>query len=142
MQNCARGKRHAPRLYQSGLHGFRMTASEAKMKQQFLDVYDEEHARTMRVLRAYPEDKLDLQPHPKLKTARELAWVFVLERYLGTAVWHDEYAKGRTVSGKPPVAPDGWNELLATLEKSSKDFRALIESASDDTLHENVHFFK
>jgi len=42
------------------------------MKQQFLDVYDEEHARTLRVLHAYPEDKLNLRPHPKLKTAREL----------------------------------------------------------------------
>jgi uncharacterized damage-inducible protein DinB len=119
-----------------------MTASGDKMKQQFLDVYDEEHARTLRVLHAYPEDKLDLRPHPKLKTARELAWVFVLERYLGTAVWNDEYAKGRTVSGKPPAAPEDWKEILSTLEKSHKDFRGLIESASDDTLHENVHFFK
>jgi uncharacterized damage-inducible protein DinB len=119
-----------------------MTSSGGKMKQQFLDVYDEEHARTMRVLQAYPEDKLNLRPHPKLKTARELTWVFVLERYLGTKVWNDEYAKGAAVSGKPPEAPEDWEELLATLEKSHSDFRGLIESASDDTLHENVHFFK
>jgi uncharacterized damage-inducible protein DinB len=112
------------------------------MKQQFLDVYDEEHARTKRVLHAYPEDKLDLRPHSKLKTARELAWVFVLERYLGTAVWNDEYAQGRTVSGKPPTAPEDWKEILSTLEKSHKEFRGLIESASDDALRENVHFFK
>src|SRR4029077_20914904 len=122
------------RLYQSGLHGFRMTASGEKMKQQFLDVYDEEHARTMRVLHAYPEDKLDLRPHPKLKTARELAWVFVLERYLGTKVWNDEFAKG-FAGGKPPEAPDDWKELLSTLEKSHSEFRSLIETASDDTLH-------
>jgi uncharacterized damage-inducible protein DinB len=120
-----------------------MTASGDKMKQQFLDVYDEEHARTMRVLHAYPEDKLDLRPHPKLKNARELTWVFVLERYLGTKVWNDEFAKGPpAASGKPPEAPQDWKELLSALEKSNKDFRGLIESASDDTLHKNVHFFK
>jgi len=89
------------------------------MKQQFLDVYDEEHARTLRVLHAYPEDKLNLRPHPKLKTARELAWVFVLERYLGVKVWNDEFAQAPP-SGKPPVAPDDWKELLATLERPTK----------------------
>ena len=47
-------------------------------KQQFLEDYDKEHATTMRVLRAYPADKLDLRPHEKSRTARELAWVFML----------------------------------------------------------------
>ena len=112
-------------------------------KQEFLDTYDEEHARTMRVLSAYPKDKLDLRPHPKCKTARELAWVFVLERYLGTKVWHDEYAKGPSaVTGKPPSPPENWDEQIAALEKAHNDFRDLVAPASDEVLHENVHFFK
>ena len=53
-------------------------ATTRSAKDAFLDTYDREHATTMRVLRAYPEDKLDLRPHQKLKTARELAWLFVL----------------------------------------------------------------
>ena len=59
------------------------------MKKQFLEVFDEEHDRTMRVLHAYPEDKLDFRPHPKAKTAGELAWVFAIECGLGTKVWND-----------------------------------------------------
>lgn len=109
------------------------------MKQQFLDVYDREHATTMRVLRNYPQDKLDLRPHEKLKTARELAWVFVLERYLGERVWNDEIAK-QGLSGKPPEAPADWDELLATLEKAHAHFREIIAAASDDDLRGQVTF--
>jgi hypothetical protein len=110
-------------------------------KQEFLDTYDKEHAKTMRVLKAYPTDKLDLRPHPKLKTARELAFVFVLERALGTKVWHDEYANGAPVGGGgTPKSPEDWDELLSMLEKAHTDFRGLISAASDEQLHEEVHF--
>jgi uncharacterized damage-inducible protein DinB len=116
----------------------RLTMSTGK--QEFLETYDEEHATTMRVLKAYPKDKLDLRPHPKLRTARELAFVFTLERYLGTKVWHDEFAT-KAPSGTPPSPPENWDELLAGLEKSHKDFRDLVSNASDEELHANVHFF-
>jgi len=109
-------------------------------KQQFLDVYDKEHATTMRVLRAYPPDQLDLKPSEKSKTARDLAWVFVIECGLGARVWNDELAKGK-MSGGPPPAPQNWDELLGALEKAYLDFRGLVASASDDALSENVHFF-
>lgn len=109
-------------------------------KEQFLEVSDDEHAKTMRVLRAYPVDQLDLKPHPRAKTARELAWVFVLERGLGTKVWHDEIAKGG-MSGSAPKPPEDWDELLAQLESSHKAFRELVAAATDEELHEDVHFF-
>jgi len=110
-------------------------------KQEFLETYDEEHAKTMRVLKAYPKDKLDLRPHPKSKTARELAFVFVLERGLGTKVWHDEFAKGAKVGASgTPAPPEDWDELLAALEKAHKDFRDLVSAASDAELEENVQF--
>jgi uncharacterized damage-inducible protein DinB len=109
-------------------------------KQAFLDTYDKEHATTMRVLRAYPPGQLDLKPSEKSKTAREIAWIFVLERGLGTAVWNDEIAK-RGVSGKPPDPPQDWEQLLGALEDAHQQFRALVAAASDDELHQNVHFF-
>src|SRR3954464_1566894 len=109
-------------------------------KQEFLETYDAEHARTMKVLRAYPADKLDLRPHPKSKTARELAFVFTLERYLGTKVWHDELAT-QAPSGTPPSPPDNWDELLAEVEKASADVRELGSNASVEVLHANVQFF-
>jgi hypothetical protein len=42
-------------------------------RDEFLGVYDQEHARTMKILRAYPREKVELRPHPKSRSARELA---------------------------------------------------------------------
>lgn len=109
-------------------------------KEAFLRTYDEEHARTMRILRAYPKDKLDLRPSPVLKTARELAWVFVLERGLGTGIWNDAFANGVPAGRTPPPAPQDWNEILETLEKSHRDYGNLIRNASDEELRKEVHF--
>ena len=109
-------------------------------KATFLANYDREHETTMRVLRAYPADQLDLKPSPKSNSARDVAWIFVLERYLGIKVWNDEFAKG-LVKGNAPKAPEDWSELLAALEKAHKEFRAVVEAASEEELEEQVHFF-
>ena len=109
-------------------------------KQRFLDTFDREHATTMRVLRAYPPDKADLRPDPKLRTARELAWVFALERGLGVKVWNDELAKGVPSGSKPPAPPEKWDDLLAAIEKGNSEYRALIAGATDDDLDRKVHF--
>jgi uncharacterized damage-inducible protein DinB len=114
------------------------TTSSAK--QQFLDAYEREHATTMRVLRAYPKDKLELKPHPTCKTARELAWIFVQERGLGTAVWHDAFANGVPTGQSPQPAPASWDELLAALEKVHREFGDKVRDTSDADLQKTVKF--
>ena len=111
------------------------------MKETFLQKYDEEHERTMRVLRAFPEDKLDVRPGPEANTAKQVAWTFVLERGLGTKVWNDELVKGVPASSTPPKPPDDWNEMLAALQSAHQSFRDLIASATDEDLQQKVHFF-
>lgn len=108
-------------------------------KQQFLEAYEREHATTMRVLRAYPSERLDLRPHPKCKTARELAWVFVLERGLGTMVFNDQFASQALGSAPPP--PESWEEILGALERAHTDFGDLIGSTPEERLFEEVSFF-
>lgn len=49
------------------------TMTAVTSKGQFLATFDHEIMTTMRVLRNYPADKLELQPHPKSKAARDLA---------------------------------------------------------------------
>jgi uncharacterized damage-inducible protein DinB len=113
--------------------------SSVSPKRQFLDAYDREHAITMRVLRAYPQDRLDLRPHPKSKTARELAWMFVLERGLGTLVFNDGFANGPP-AGEAPTAPESWDELLAAFERAHAGFADLIRNTPDDEMNARVHF--
>jgi uncharacterized damage-inducible protein DinB len=109
-------------------------------KEAYLAAYEREHATTMRVLRAYPTDKLDLRPDPKLKNARELAWMFVLERGLGKAVFSDVFGSGRQ-PGQMPPAPDSWDLILGALEKAHEEFGELVRLTSDKELEENVKFF-
>ncbi len=107
----------------------------------FLQQYDREHSITMRVLRAFPPDKADLRPNPKLKTAREVAWIFALESGLGIKIWNDEFAKQGPPRGTPPKPPETWSDVLEAIEKGHKDFRDVIASAPDAKLSEKVHFF-
>src|SRR5262245_58184978 len=118
-----------------------MAAANLSPKQQFLDKYDGEHEITMLVLRAYPADKIDLQPHPKCKTARDLAWMFVLERGLGTRVFQNAFAQGFPPRAAPPPPPDSWDQQLAALEAAHADFGKLVRDTPDDQLLEPVKFF-
>lgn len=110
----------------------------ATPKQQFLDSYEREHATTMKVLRAFPAEKSELKPHARLRTARELAWVFVLERGLGTTVLNNEF--GSTPPSALPPAPP-WKDVLAALAKAHQDFGDLVRAMPDAKLQETVKFF-
>ena len=109
-------------------------------KQQFLDAYEREHAITMRLLRAFPPDKVEIRPHPKLKSARELAWIFVLERGLGKAGLSNAFASG-DAGGPSPAAPAKWEDVLSAIETAHVDFREVFESYTDDQLLEPIKFF-
>ncbi|MBK5258378.1 MAG: DinB family protein [Thermoanaerobaculia bacterium] len=118
-----------------------MTAQTSSRKKVFLETFDREFATTLKLLRAFPADQPDFKPHPKTKSARELAWTFVMERGLGLKVWNDELAKGVPSGSKPPSAPEKWSDIIAALEKANADYRAVIAAASDEDLAKNVHFF-
>ncbi len=108
-------------------------------KQQFLDAWEREHAITMRLLRAYPTDKLDLKPHPRCKSARDLAWVFVTESILGTHAFHNNLAA--VLSGTGTVAPKEWSDLLAAVEAAHKDYGEMVRETPADELEQMVKFF-
>ena len=111
--------------------------AEAK---RFLDAYEREHAITMKVLRSYPVDQLDLRPHPRCRTARELAWVFVQERGLGAKLMNDAFAT-QPPAGDPPPVPERWEDELAALEQAHREFGQLFGSYSGEQLQQQVTFF-
>jgi uncharacterized damage-inducible protein DinB len=108
-------------------------------KEQFLRHYDREHAITMRVLRAYPTDKLDLKPHEVSKSALELTKVFLIERTMGTVAFNDGFAQG--ITGPSASPPDSWDELLAAIDNAHQKFAELVRGTPDEALSEEVKFF-
>jgi uncharacterized damage-inducible protein DinB len=113
-------------------------ATSVSAKDQFLAAYDREHKTTVKVLRAYPEDRLDLKPHPKLRTARELAWVFVAERFLSMMIYNDELEK--LSSGETPPPPQDWNVLLTTFEQAHQQLGDMIRQTPDLEMYRQVRF--
>lgn len=109
-------------------------------KQSFLDANEKEHAITMKVLRAYPADRLDFSPGGGCRTARELAWVFVLERGLGEAVFHDRLGE-LTGSGETPAPPESWDDLLAALEAAHRRYADMVRATPAGEFSRKVRFF-
>ena len=83
-----------------------MTGTMAKgPKQLFSEAFEREHATTLRVLRAFPDDQSDFKPSEKAKTAREIVWTLVLgqERLMLKALTTGfDWSAPRT---PPPAAP-------------------------------------
>ncbi len=109
-------------------------------REQFLDVYEREHATTMRVLRAMPEGQMELRPHARCKSARELAWVFALESGLGIMVLNNGLASGQP-AGPPPAPFAAWADVLTAIERGHIEFGDVVRSMSDDQMLETVKFF-
>src|SRR5688500_20069448 len=103
-------------------------------KQQFLAALDREFATTIKVLRAFPPDKANLQPHPKTKTAKDLAFIFVLELGLGLRILNNKFSELGT--SPMPTAPERFEDIVPALELANREFRKLVESFSDAQLDE------
>lgn len=107
-------------------------------RDQFLDIYDQEHARTMKVLRAFPKDKGELRPHPKAKNAKELAWTFVIEQVSvekALTIGFD-WTKPMTL----PNAPETFEAILDAFQKGHDHIRGLISVQRDEELCETMPF--
>lgn len=109
-------------------------------KQQYLNVYEREHATTANVLRSYPDDKLDLRPHAKCKTARELAWLMVA----GQKMIEKALSTGFDWSAPPPapVTPPATMEAIVdALDQEHERVVGVLRDLSDEDLSGTVQFF-
>ncbi len=96
-------------------------------KDQWLQVRETELPITLRVLKAFPANNIDYRPHPKSRSARELAWVFVMEEgILGMMI------KGKMdFSGAPPPIPQTIAEIIAMYEQVNQQNNEMVKKLSD-----------
>lgn len=106
-------------------------------KEMFLQAWEREFQTTLRVLKAYPADKLDLKPAEKSKSARELAATFSVEQALV-----DMALKGKIdFSGPMPAAPNTMNEIIAAYESTVKANMARVRAMSDSDYNSMISWF-
>ena len=105
-------------------------------KEQFLGAMEREFPTTMRVLRAFPAGKGDLKPTARCRSAKELAWTFVVEQKAS-----EQALDGAINLGKLPPAPGSLPEVIATYEQAYKAFTERVKKTPEAELNTTVKFF-
>ncbi|SYZ74763.1 DinB family protein [Candidatus Zixiibacteriota bacterium] len=81
-------------------------------KETYLKVLDREHKTTLKILKAFPSAKTDFKPADKSRSAKELAWTFVMEQ----ATMVDGVIKGHVDFENAPKIPSTFQETVAKFE--------------------------
>lgn len=106
-------------------------------KQAFLDAWTREGATTLKVLRAYPEAKTDLKPHPTLRSAKDLAWAFVFEGIGGSQAVQGEM---KFPPPNMPPMPSTWQGMIGEVEKALQVMTDKVRQVDEQQLNTTVKF--
>jgi uncharacterized damage-inducible protein DinB len=113
------------------------TSKDQTAREQILNIRAFEFGTTLRVLKAYPEDKLEMRPAEKSRSARELIRTFIAE----------EYVCGAAMRGEPIGAqagqslPDNLKDLLESFNRIHNDVQNEIAQATDEEMDRVTDFY-
>jgi uncharacterized damage-inducible protein DinB len=114
-----------------------MSETPVSIKDMILHTWDQEYQTTLRLLKAYPEDKLDLKPHEKLRTAKELAWTIV-----NNEPWMiNGILAGNFEGGEMPMPPKTMRDIISNYEKVHKEMVDKVRNMNDHDLNRDIKFF-
>jgi len=105
-------------------------------KEMLLQSWNREYLTTLKVLKAYPQDRQDYKPHEKARSAKELAWVFHGEE----ATFVPGVITGKIDFTKYPKTPATFKETISEYEKTHKNFMEQIRDTSDEELNKKMKF--
>jgi uncharacterized damage-inducible protein DinB len=88
------------------------------------------------VLKAYPENKLDLKPNEKLRTAKELIWTIVKS----DSIMSDLIGGKLNFEKMQTPPPATLREILSTYEKNHGDTATKLRSTPEDDFNKTVQF--
>src|SRR5262245_33235819 len=109
-------------------------------KQHFIDLFEREHATTVRVLGAYPADQARFQPNERCASARDVAWTIAR----GNALMAKALTTGfdwSAPSSTFPAPPDSVADILTELEREHQRTLTILRETPDERLAETVKFF-
>jgi uncharacterized damage-inducible protein DinB len=103
-------------------------------KEQFLQTWEQEHAKTAKVIAAIPEGKLDFKPHEKSRSAGDLAWHFVnAERF-----FVESCLAGKIEPGPETPAPKSLKEIQATYDRQYRELVGKLKGADERQLNRSI----
>ena len=105
-------------------------------QEMYLNGWEREFQTTVKVLKAFPADKLDFKPHERSRSARELAWTFV-----GEEMVTDMIINGNVdFSAEGPKAPATMKEILAAYEKTHNEMVGKVRKLSEQDYNGMIKF--
>jgi uncharacterized damage-inducible protein DinB len=106
-------------------------------KQDFLTIFKKEFATTLKVIKAFPGDKLDFAPHERSQNAGRLMSTFIFELYLLKMI-----AFGKEVDRSifQTYSPDSIETIAADFEKESSEIFSILENIDEKVLGKTVEF--
>lgn len=105
-------------------------------RNQFIQTWEREFQTTLKVLKAYPADKLDLKPAEKSKSARELLFVFANEQHFFSQILDGAL----DFTSSAPQPPATLEEIVSATEKGNAALVAKIKAMPDASFDEKVAF--
>lgn len=113
-----------------------MSPKTMSEKEQFLQAWEAEWPITLEVLKAFPAAKGEFKPAEKSRSARELAWMFVLHQQV-----IDRAIKGQMDLGKTQQPPPAtWDEVLRTFEKMGAETTRKLKAVHDEAFDKIIEF--
>ena len=107
-----------------------------KDSEQLLKTWSREYPITVKVLKAFPEDKLDFKPHDRSRSAKELAWTLALEEKMTL----DGIKTGKLEFHNALKSPDTMAGILEEFEKTHKELEQAIKNISPEREQEKIQF--
>jgi uncharacterized damage-inducible protein DinB len=106
-------------------------------KEQILNFRAFEFGTTIKVLGAYPEEKLDLKPAEKSRTARELVQTFIREEYVCRGAMRGDLGLADHLQNMP----NSVQEMIGSLKQIHDEVQEMIVQASEEELNRIIDFY-
>ena len=105
-------------------------------KEMFLQTWEREFRTTLKVIKAYPKDKLDIKPSAKSRSAKELLSTFASEESVIGGV-----CKGHIDFQTMPKAPETYDAIIAAYEATHKEMVDKVKNMTEDEFNSSMPFF-
>ena len=105
--------------------------------QALLKIFKKEFATTLKVIKSFPEDKLDFAPHERSQNAKRLMFTFIFEMFL-----FEMYVFGKEFDSSvfQTYSPDSLETIIADFERESSEVIARLENIDEVTLGKSIEF--
>ncbi len=106
-------------------------------KQNLLKIFRKEFGTTLKVMKAFPGEKLNFAPHERSQTAKRLMSTFVFEMFLMRMYVFDE---NFDASGFKTYSPENLNDLVDDFDKETAQIITSLEGINESELSKSITF--